>query len=238
MAQPLDGRAVRIIALGDSITRGARPKVTPTQIFPALTQAALRDLDRAIALVPAFPDALDERADLKFRLLDFAGAAADARKVLAIDSTLHRSARLAGYALFGSGDYAGAAKALAAAADADPANSTYALLVRHLALVRAGGADERLATSWGRWTDRPWSQALAKFVCGQLTEDQLEDLVAKGRDETERLGRQCEAHFYIGLARLKAGDRSTARLRFQGARDTKATTFIEHTLAIAELKRL
>ncbi len=43
VALPLDGRAVRIIALGDSITRGARPKVTPTQIFPALTQAALRE---------------------------------------------------------------------------------------------------------------------------------------------------------------------------------------------------
>lgn len=43
VAQPLDGRAVRIIALGDSITRGARPNVTPTQIFPALVQAALRE---------------------------------------------------------------------------------------------------------------------------------------------------------------------------------------------------
>lgn len=43
VALPLDGRAVRIIALGDSITRGARPKVTPTQIFPALVQAALRE---------------------------------------------------------------------------------------------------------------------------------------------------------------------------------------------------
>ena len=43
VTQPLDGRAVRIVALGDSITRGARPKVTPTQIFPALVQGALRE---------------------------------------------------------------------------------------------------------------------------------------------------------------------------------------------------
>lgn len=43
VAVPLDGRAVRIIAMGDSITRGARPRVTPQQTFPALTQAALRE---------------------------------------------------------------------------------------------------------------------------------------------------------------------------------------------------
>ena len=43
VAVPLDGQAVRIVALGDSITRGARPRVTPQQTFPALTQAALRE---------------------------------------------------------------------------------------------------------------------------------------------------------------------------------------------------
>ena len=43
VAVPLDGAAVRIVALGDSITRGARPRVTPQQTFPALTQAALRE---------------------------------------------------------------------------------------------------------------------------------------------------------------------------------------------------
>jgi len=43
VARPVDGRAVRILALGDSITRGARPTVAPQQTFPALTQAALRD---------------------------------------------------------------------------------------------------------------------------------------------------------------------------------------------------
>jgi lysophospholipase L1-like esterase len=35
-------RSVRIIALGDSITKGARPNVAPTQIFTALLQTGLR----------------------------------------------------------------------------------------------------------------------------------------------------------------------------------------------------
>ncbi|MBI4626830.1 MAG: exo-alpha-sialidase [Verrucomicrobia bacterium] len=39
---PLDGIAVRIITLGDSITKGARPGVKPNEAFSALLQAALR----------------------------------------------------------------------------------------------------------------------------------------------------------------------------------------------------
>jgi len=43
VAQPLDGRAVRIIALGDSITKGARPAVGPMNAFPAVVQGTLRE---------------------------------------------------------------------------------------------------------------------------------------------------------------------------------------------------
>lgn len=44
---PLDGPAIRIITLGDSITKGARPGVSPTQSFSARLQAALRERGRA-----------------------------------------------------------------------------------------------------------------------------------------------------------------------------------------------
>ena len=43
VATPLDGAAVRIIVLGDSITKGARPGVSPAATFGAVTQAALRE---------------------------------------------------------------------------------------------------------------------------------------------------------------------------------------------------
>ncbi len=43
VARPLDGAAVRVVVLGDSITKGTRPRVTPQQTFGALTQAALRE---------------------------------------------------------------------------------------------------------------------------------------------------------------------------------------------------
>ncbi|MEY2882015.1 MAG: Sialidase [Verrucomicrobiota bacterium] len=43
VASPLDGAAVRIIALGDSITKGARPGVAPGQAFPAVLRNLLRE---------------------------------------------------------------------------------------------------------------------------------------------------------------------------------------------------
>ncbi|WP_414660298.1 GDSL-type esterase/lipase family protein [Horticoccus sp. 23ND18S-11] len=42
LRSPLDGPAARVILLGDSITKGSRPGVSPTQTFAALTQASLR----------------------------------------------------------------------------------------------------------------------------------------------------------------------------------------------------
>ena len=42
VARPLDGPATRVTLLGDSITKGARPGVQPTETFAALTEAALR----------------------------------------------------------------------------------------------------------------------------------------------------------------------------------------------------
>ena len=66
--RPLDGVHPRVIALGDSITRGARPGVAPQQTFPALTQATLRG-----AGIPAQVHSVgigSERTDLALRRLE------------------------------------------------------------------------------------------------------------------------------------------------------------------------
>jgi lipoprotein NlpI len=83
-----------------------------------------------------------------------------------------------------------------------------------------------------------WVQAIAKFIVGQISEDELETAAKDTPDDGELMGRACEMHFYIGLARKQAGDKSTARLRFQSAIGTDQKTYIEHALASAELKRL
>lgn len=81
-------------------------------------------------------------------------------------------------------------------------------------------------------------QAIGKFIAGQIDEAQLEAIAENGPDEKTRAEQLCEAHFYIALVRLHAGDRPTARLRFRAAEATQKTKFFEHTLAKAELQRL
>lgn len=201
--------------------------------------AAEEDYAKVIELSPKHADALSNRAWIRFHALKWDDAIADGKKALEIAPKAAIALRVVGYSQFGKGDYADAAKSLAAAADADPASgAAYALFVRHHALLRAGEADKRVATSWGNWKDDPWLQALAKFLTGQIDEDALEAVAKETPDDGELAGRACEMHFYIGLARLQAGDKSTARLRFRSALNTEQKTYIEDALSHAELARL
>ncbi len=200
--------------------------------------AALADLDLVLKAQPNAAEALRDRAQLKFDALDFPAALADARAAAAVAPKDGFIARLIGYSLFATGtDDAAAVAALEKAAEIDPTNAVYPLLCRHFALIRQGKPDQRLAKAWPEWKDEPWGQVLAQFALGQLTEEQLEAKLADQSEEDLRKGMACEAHFYIGLVRRQAGDKSTARLRFQSARDTGMTTYIEYVLAGAELKR-
>ncbi len=212
------------------------------QLYEAGEEAAAaeEDYSKVIALNPKHADALCNRAWIRFHALKWDDAIADGKSALEIAPKAAVALRVVGYSQFAKGDYAEAASTLAAAADADPdSGAAYALFVRHYALLRSGAAmDKRLATSWGNWKDAPWLQALAKFITGQIDEDALEAAAKDAPDDGELAGRTCEMHFYIGLARKQAGDKSTARLRFQSALKTEQKTFVEDALSSAELKRL
>lgn len=200
---------------------------------------AEKDYTQVIALLPKHADALNNRAWLRFHALRWDEAIADGKKALELAPKAAVAMRVVGYSQFAKGDYAAAAQMLAAAADADETSgAAYPLFVRHFALLRGGAADKRLATSWGNWRDDPWLQALAKFITGQIDEDALEAAAKDTKDDGELLGRACELHFYVGLARKQAGDKSTARLRFQSALKTDQKTYVEDALSSAELKRL
>ncbi len=202
-------------------------------------EAAEADYSKAIELNPKHADALNNRAWIRFHALKWDEAIVDGKKALEIAPEAAVAMRVVGYAQFAQGDYADAAKTLAAAADADKTSSAaYALFIRHHALLRTGTADKRLATSWGNWKDEPWLQALAKFITGQIDEEALDAVAKDTPDDGELMGRACELHFYIGLARKQAGDKSTARLRFQSALKTEQKTYIEDALSHAELARL
>jgi len=203
------------------------------------TAAAEADYSRVIELSPKHADALNNRAWLRFHALRWDEAIADGKKALELAPKAAVAMRVVGYSQFAKGDYAAAAETLAAAAAADETSgAAYPLFVRHFALLRGGAADKRLATSWVNWKDDPWLQALAKFITGQIDEDALEAVAKDTQDDGELLGRACEMHFYVGLARKQAGDKSTARLRFQSALKTDQKTYVEDALASAELARM
>lgn len=200
---------------------------------------AAEDYSKVIELDPKHADALNNRAWIRFHELKWVDAIADGRATLALAPKAMVAMRVVGYSQFAQGDYAAATTSLTAAADAaSGTDNAYALFIRHFALVRQGTPDKRVATSWGEWTDAPWLQALAKFIGGTLDEERLEAAAKDATDDDELAGRACEMHFYIGLARLQAGDKSTARLRFQSAIATGQKTFVEHALAQAELQRM
>lgn len=199
---------------------------------------ALSDYSKVVELSPEVAVAWAERGWIKFRSLDLAGALADARKATELQPKLVDAWSLTGYAHFGLGEYPAAIAALSQAASLDKAVEAYPVIIRHFALQRSTGVDERLATSWPTWKSLPWTQAVARFITGQISEDELETKAAEADDEDTKLGQQCEAHFYIGLIRLQAGDKSTARLRFRSAVETARIHYTEHRLAAMELKRL
>lgn len=211
------------------------------QLYEADGESATAEADytKVIELNPKHADALCNRAWIRFHALKWDEAIADGKKVLEIAPKAVAALRVVGYAQFARGDYAASAATLAAAADVEPtSDAAYALFVRHYALLRTGATDKRVATTWGNWKDAPWLQALAKFITGQIDEDALEAAAKDTSDDGELAGRACEMHFYIGLARKQAGDKSTARLRFQSAVKTEQKTYVEDALAQAELSRV
>lgn len=201
--------------------------------------SAVADYSRVIELTPKRLEAWSSRAWMRFYMRDFDAAIADGAKALEITPQDGSALRVTGFAQFARGDYAASAKTLGKATGADSGpESAYAMFVRHYAVLRTGGADEQLATSWEKWNDAPWLQALAKFITGQLSEDGLEAAAQVAKNDGELAGQACEMHFYVGLARVHAGDKSTARLRFQSALATNQKGFVEDALSSAELKRL
>jgi tetratricopeptide (TPR) repeat protein len=203
--------------------------------------AALADFSRVIELDPGNDEALERRARIHLGLGNWAGAGEDAKRALELNPERVISRRLLGYALFGAEDHAGAASALGDAAQRakdDVRNGAYLLFVRDLALQRVGERDDRLARAVATWPEDSWPRALGSFLTGAMTEEALDELALAPEDDIERTERSCEADFYIGMRRLAAGDRSTARLRFQSCISTELKNFTEYILAEAELKRL
>jgi lipoprotein NlpI len=86
-------------------------------------------------------------------------------------------------------------------------------------------------------TKGDWAPKLAKFLLGQVTEDEL-FATAKAADPKELNRQLCEAWYYAGEKRWLAGDRESAAQDFRKCLQTERKDFEEYAFAKAELKAL
>lgn len=131
----------------------------------------------------------------------------------------------------------GPARALAAAPEATT-STVFAIYVPTISQLlgrrsEAVAAYRSLHRKFMQAPDRSeWIAQLLEFGSGLIPAEKL--LAAAG---SSRL-RQCEAHFFVGMALLANGDRDGARDHFRHAADTHVVWYVDHTWSRAFLARL
>jgi lipoprotein NlpI len=138
---------------------------------------------------------------------------------------------------FETGDFAGAAKDFARAAELEPQDGFRALWT-YLAAARAGDpkAQADLATRAEALDLAEWPGPLIEVFLGRRTPESVNEGEAPAG--WERTGRRVEIEFYLGMRDLLQGDAGGARTRLARARDLGINEYIEHRTAVAELARL
>jgi rhomboid protease GluP len=132
-----------------------------------------------------------------------------------------------------AGRYEQAATGFAVLASQDLRTAPYYRLWRFIAQSRGGDpkALDELRTAAADIDRAAWPYPIYRLFLGEL---QPNDLTAKAADNNQI----CESIFYTGEWYLLAGANEQARRRFQGARMSCPTTFIEYDGAGGELSNL
>lgn len=92
-------------------------------------------------------------------------------------------------------------------------------------LQRAGQAPDPLAQGFlNNVQSGKWHADLARWSTGKINEQAL-------LQHADTSGRQAEAHFYLGMERLRAGDKNAAFEHFRRVIDTQMLGYFEHEMA-------
>ena len=131
------------------------------------------------------------------------------------------------------GRYEQAATGFAVLASEDPRTAPYFRLWRFIAQSRGGDSKalDELRAAAGEIDQTAWPHPIFRLFLGELKPDEL---TAKAADSNQI----CESIFYSGEWYLLAGATEEARRRFQAARMSCPTTFIEYDGAGGELSNL
>lgn len=213
------------------------PSLAITYFSRGISWKSLGKFDRAIAdqtqAIALFPDSADAHGELGVVhqcRLDFDASIASLTTALNLAPREPSHVKHRGLAQFYRGDFKAAAADLERALDL--ATDASAMLFLYLANAKAGeNAHLSLERHATKLRDEQWPAAMVQLYLGRLSVDSA---VAAATTADER----AEAHFYVGEWHLIQDRRAEARNALQMAAQSCPTWFIEHTAAIAELKRM
>lgn len=95
----------------------------------------------------------------------------------------------------------------------------------------SGDADAVLSAALDKGYLKDWPRSVGELLVGRISPAAA---LAAAKDA----GQICEAHYYGGIAQLKAKDSISAQREFAAAREGCPSTFREYAAAVADLKRL
>lgn len=194
----------------------------------------LADLDYALTLQPEFVPAYVDRAWARVSGRDMAGARADFDVAIAAQPGQPRLYLGRGVVAYLAGDNGQAATDFASVIQAT-GQAPYAVLWLALAERRGHVEDDGVLESGLAALDlQQWPGPILRFLQGEISIDDLSTAVADVDPESAKK-QDCEASFYSGALARIAGDDTTAKDRFEHARDTCSPDNIEYHAAEAEL---
>jgi tetratricopeptide (TPR) repeat protein len=173
------------------------------------SEQALADANQAVALLPEVPDFVLNRAMLHDLLGRPDAARADYEKAIGLAE--HRESNVVWfYAKF-----------------------HLDLLTRRL----EGRPHDAYLADLLSWPDC-WQKRIGLFLAGRINAESLLKDAAQAKRRPERTNQQCEAHYFIGMMALVAGDRETARRELEACVATNDLQTVEFSMARAQLDRL
>jgi lipoprotein NlpI len=194
---------------------------------------AIKDFDECIRLDPTDSAAFYNRGIAWSDKKDYDRAIKDYDEAIRLDPKNAYAFNNRGNAWRAKKDYDRAIKDYDEAIRLDPKNA-YAPILGHFAARQAkdeAAAKRFLTDSAAKLDESAWPFPVIRFLRGDLDEPALLKLAS---DDDKRTGARC----YLGLDHLLKRRKDAALAHFRWVKDHGTPSFIEYTIAVAELERL
>ena len=198
---------------------------------------AVACFDKVIAMKPGDVFAHAQRGFMKELLGKFPEAADDFGRAIELDPGYPGYLRSRGVARFAAGDFKEALDDFTQYNSRNGRSQDYTwFMIFLLKWQLEGTQDATHVKEVALNAKEPWTRTVAKFLAGEISEEEFLGSAGKGDDEQSR-GERCESYFYSGVVRGLRGQDGVRDLFFKCIAVGK-WDFIENTMARGELQRM